>query len=102
MKEYAKEISRAKEHFSDKDWLVAKKVAVYLIKSKKPNTVDEYLVWHKGAKAITGGKSFGMGSGFASASSLISNVIFNELEMSNKEADLWDGKILPYITKKAS
>jgi len=96
MKEYAREISQAKEHFRPEEWNVAKNVAVYLIKAKNPTTVDEYLEWHAGAKAITGGKTFGMGSGFAKASSLIVSIVA-EAGASSKQADLWDSKILPYI-----
>ena len=100
MKEYAKEINQAKEHFRPEEWDIAKKVAVYIIKAKNPTTVDEYIKWHAGAKTITGGKSFGMGSGFAKASDLIVSIVV-EAGATSKQADLWDSKILPYIDKKA-
>jgi len=100
MKEYAREISQAKKYFKPEEWNVAKEVAVYLIKAKNPTTVDEYIKWHVGAKAITGGKTFGMGSGFAKASSLILSIVV-EAGTTSKSADLWDSKILPYIDKKA-
>ena len=101
MKEYAKEIKQAKRDFSKEDWPTAEKVAKYLLSAKTPLTIDEYIKWHNGAKAITGGKSFGMGSGFSDASSLISSIITEDPNITSKEVDLWDAKILPYIDKKS-
>ena len=101
MKEYSSEITQAKRHFIKSGaWPIADKVRKYLKSAPTPTTVDEYIKWHAGAKALTGGKTFGMGSGFASASSLISTIVA-ESGTTNKQANLWDSKILPYIDKKA-
>lgn len=101
MREYSSEITQAKRHFIKSGaWPIADKVRKYLKSGPTPTTVDEYIKWHAGAKALTGGKSFGMGSGFASASSLISTIVA-ESGTTNKQANLWDSKILPYIDKKA-
>jgi len=102
MKEYAKEIVQAKRDFTDeKDWVVAEKVAKYLKSASTPKTVDEYIKWHNGARAITGGKSFGMGSGFSDASSLIASIATEDENITSAMVDKWDSKILPYIDKKA-
>ena len=100
MKEYSSEITQAKRYFNSQDWPIADRVRKYLKGAPTPTTVDEYIKWHAGAKALTGGKSFGMGSGFASASSLIATIVA-EAGATNVQAKLWDGKILPYIDKKA-
>ena len=100
MKEYSSEITQAKRYFNKEDWPTADKVRKYLKSAPTPLTVDEYIKWHAGAKALTGGKSFGMGSGFAKASSLIVTIVA-EAGATNKQAGLWDSKILPYIDKKA-
>ena len=100
MREYSSEITQARRYFNKEDWPIADKVRKYLKGAKTPTTVDEYIKWHAGAKALTGGQSFGMGSGFADASSLISTIVA-EAGATNKQAKLWDGKILPYIDKKA-
>jgi len=101
MKEYSSEITQAKRHFIKSGaWPIADKVRKYLKTAPTPTTVNEYIKWHAGAKALTGGKTFGMGSGFASASSLISTIVA-ESGTTNKQANLWDSKILPYIDKKA-
>ena len=96
MDEYSSEITQAKRYFSKEDWPVADKVRKYLKSATTPTTVDEYIKWHAGAKALTGGQSFGMGSGFAKASSLIVNIIV-DAGTTNKIANLWDSKVLPYI-----
>ena len=102
MKEYAKEIKQSKRDFSKEDWPIADKVAKYLLSAKTPSTVDEYIKWHNGAKAITGGKSFGMGSGFADASDgAIVQIITDDPNVTSRIVDKWDGKIFPYIAKKS-
>lgn len=104
MKEFAKEIIQAGKHgdFTDeKDWVVAEKVAKYLKTAKTPKTVDEYVKWHNGARAITGGKSFGMGSGFSDASSLISSIVAEDPKITSDQVDEWDVTLLPYVDKKA-
>jgi len=98
MREYSSEITQARRYFNKEDWPIADKVRKYLKGVKTPTTVDEYIKWHAGAKALTGGQSFGMGSGFADASSLISTIVA-EAGATNRQAMLWDGKILPYIDK---
>jgi hypothetical protein len=98
MREYSSEITQARRYFNKEDWPIADKVRKYLKGAKTPTTVDEYIKWHAGAKALTGGQSFGMGSGFADASSLISTIVA-EAGATNRQAMLWDGKILPYIDK---
>ena len=100
MNEYSSEITQAKRYFRKEDWPTADKVRKYLKSAPTPTTVDEYIKWHAGAKALTGGESFGMGSGFAKASSLIVSIIV-DAGTTNKSASLWDSKILPYIDKKA-
>tara|TARA_R110001599_G_scaffold1706_5_gene8443 strand:- start:2271 stop:2669 length:399 start_codon:yes stop_codon:yes gene_type:complete len=100
MKEYSSEITQAKRYFNKEDWPIADKVRKYLKSAPTPTTVDEYIKWHAGAKALTGGQSFGMGSGFAKASSLIVSIVV-DAGTTNKIASLWDSKILPYIDKKA-
>ena len=100
MNEYSSEITQAKRYFNKEDWPIADKVRKYLKSAPTPTTVDEYIKWHAGAKALTGGQSFGMGSGFAKASSLIVSIV-SEAGTTNKSANLWDSKILPYIDKKA-
>jgi hypothetical protein len=101
MREYSSEITQARRHFKKEDWAIADEVRKYLKSSPTPTTVDEYIKWHAGAKAITGGKSFGMGSGFASASSLISTIVA-ESGVSSRQADIWDSKILPYIDAQSN
>ena len=96
MREYSSEITQARRYFNKEDWPIADEVRKYLKSAPTPTTVDEYLEWHAGAKAITGGQSFGMGSGFANASSLIVQIVV-DAGTTNKIANLWDGKILPYI-----
>jgi hypothetical protein len=100
MREYAQEITRAKKYFAKEDWPTANKVRKYLGSAPTPTTVDEYIKWHAGARALTGGESFGMGSGFANASSLISTIIA-ESGATNRQANFWDSKILPYIDSKS-
>ena len=100
MREYSSEITRAKRYFNKQDWPIADRVRKYLKGAPTPTTVDEYIKWHAGAKALTGGESFGMGSGFAKASSLIIDIVV-DAGTTNKIASLWDSKILPYIDKKA-
>ena len=105
MKEFAKEIMQAGKHgdfTSHKDWEVAKKVAQYLKTARTPKTVDEYIKWHNGARAITGGKSFGMGSGFSDASSLISSIATEDPKITSDMVDKYDVTILPYIDKKVN
>lgn len=102
MKEYAQEIKQAGKSAFGSDWEMAQKVAKYLKSAKTPTTVDEYIKWHNGAKAITGGVPFGMGSGFKDASDgAIVTIVSDQDNITNKEVNLWDGKILPYIEKKA-
>jgi len=101
MREYSSEITQARRYFNKEDWLVADKVRKYLKSAPTPQTVDEYIEWHVGAKAITGGNSFGMGSGFAKASDLIVSIV-SEAGATSRQADLWDSKILPYIDSLAS
>ena len=100
MNEYSSEITQAKRYFRKEDWPIADKVRKYLKGAPTPTTVDEYIKWHAGAKALTGGKTFGMGSGFAKASDLIVSIV-SEAGTTNKSASLWDSEILPYIDKKA-
>lgn len=101
MKEFAKEIMQAKRDTSKEDWPTAEKVAKYLKSATTPKTVDEYIKWHNEARDITGGKSFGMGSGFSDASSLISSIATEDDNITSAMVDKWDSKILPYIDKKA-
>jgi len=102
MKEYAKEILQAKRDTSKEDWPIAQKVAKYLKSAKTPTTVDEYIDWHNGAKAITGGKSFGMGSGFAKADDgAIMQIITDDPKITSAKVDKWDAKIFPYIAKNS-
>ena len=101
MKEFAKEIIQAKRDFSKEDWPTAEKVAKYLKTARTPKTIDEYIKWHNGARAITGGKSFGMGSGFSSAGSLLSSIAVEDPKITQAMADKYDVTILPYVDKKA-
>ena len=101
MKEFAKEITQAKRDFGKDDWPIAEKVAKYLKTARTPKTIDEYIKWHNGARAITGGKSFGMGSGFSSAGSLLSSIAVEDPKITQAMADKYDVTILPYVDKKA-
>tara|TARA_R110000796_G_scaffold214683_1_gene330623 strand:- start:1474 stop:1893 length:420 start_codon:yes stop_codon:yes gene_type:complete len=98
--EAAEEIRMDRSGFSKQEWAVASKVIKYLKSAKPPKTIDEYIIWHNRAKSITGGKPFGSGSGFESASSLIAQTL-GDLKTSTI-VDKWDNVILPYIDKKAA